>query len=304
MRFSALTVVRAGAAVLLSAAMNVAGPIRADEKLDVVRDVTYATRGEQDLRADIYVPRGDGPFPGVLMVHGGGWMSGAKWHMARHALTMAENGYTVVSIQYRLAPLDKFPAQIEDCKEAVRWMRRNAETYKIDPSRIAGYGYSAGGHLVCLLGVTDAAAGLEGLAAEEKDAPSTRLQAVVAGGAPCNFEYIPAESNALAFFLGGSRREKPEAYRLASPTSFVSKDDPPVFFFHGEDDQLVPRISPEALIKQLHGVGVRTEMYVVPGKGHITAFLDEQARLKALKFLDDVLKHGVGNNGADRSLAE
>jgi acetyl esterase/lipase len=293
MRSSAFTVLSAGAVVLLSAANNATGPVCAADGVDVIRDVTYVVRGEQKMLADVYLPRGEGPFPAVLMVHGGGWISGAKWHMARHAQVIAEHGYTVASIQYRLAPLDKFPAQIEDCKEAVRWMRRNAEKYKIDASRIAGYGYSAGGHLVCLLGVTDASAGLEGLAAEEKDAPSTRLQAVVAGGAPCNFEYIPANSNALAFFLGGSRRETPEAYRLASPTSFVSKDDPPVFFFHGADDQLVPRTSPEALKKQLHDLGVRTEMYIVPDKGHITAFLDNQTALEALKFLDDVLKNGA-----------
>lgn len=293
MQWSAFTILSAGAVILLSAAINATEPACAADGVDIVRDLTYVERGEQKLLADIYVPRGEGPFPGVLMVHGGGWISGAKWQMARHTQVIAAHGYTVASIQYRLAPLDKFPAQIEDCKEAVRWMRRNAEKYKLDASRIAGYGYSAGGHLVCLLGVTDASAGLEGLAVDEKDAPSTRLQAVVAGGAPCNFEYIPANSNALAFFLGGSRREKPEAYRLASPTSFASKDDPPVFFFHGADDQLVPRISPEALKKQLHDVGVRTEMYIVPDKGHIAAFLDNQTALEALKFLDDVLKNGA-----------
>lgn len=262
---------------------------RADDGFDKTSDVTYVTRSDRDLLADVYVPRGAGPFPGVLMVHGGGWVGGSKFEMGGHARVVATRGYTVVVINYRLAPADKFPAQIEDCQEAVRWMRRNAAKYKIDPDRIAGYGYSAGGHLVCLLGATDPADVLEGNAAEN-DGASTRLQAVVAGGAPCDFRRLPDDSKSLAFFLGGTRHERPEVYRQASPASHVTKDDPPIFFFHGENDRLVPRASPERMMQLLRDAGVRAELYTIPGEGHIQAFLDRTAPEKAVEFLDEILK--------------
>ena len=111
---------------------------------------------------------------------------------------MAKHGYAACSINYRLAPKYPFPAQIDDCKSAVRWLRSHAEKYKIDPARIGGFGYSAGGHLVALLGVTDRSDGLEGPDATA-DSPSTRLQCVVAGGAPCDFRALPADSSRLAY---------------------------------------------------------------------------------------------------------
>ena len=125
----------------------------------------------------------------------------------------------------------QFPAQIYDCQAAVRWLRANAAKYKIDPDRIGGYGYSAGGHLVALLGALDDDDFREpGLPA---DAPSARLQVVVAGGAPCDFRALPADSKRLAYWLGGTPAEKPDAYRDASPANYVTADDPPMFFFHG-----------------------------------------------------------------------
>ena len=117
-----------------------------------------------------------------------------------------------------------------------------------------------------------------------------RLQAVVAGGAPCEFNWLPDDSEALAYFLGGPRRERPDAYRLASPVTFASRDDPPTFFFHGGRDQVVPQSSPEQLARRLQANGVRTEVLVVPSKGHLATFLDGTARQRAIAFLNDVLK--------------
>lgn len=254
-----------------------------------IRGVTYVQRGAEELKADIYVPPGEGPYPGVLMVHGGAWMSGNKSHVTRHARVVAQNGYTVVAINYRLAPKHKFPAQFEDCQTAVRWMRDNAAKYLIDPLRVAGYGYSAGGHLVCLLGASSSAPGANA-PRQEDDHAAMRLQAVVAGGAPCDFRQLPAENEALAYWLGGTRGQFPETYRLASPASFVSADDPPVFFFHGEQDRLVPRQSPARMMERLRHAGVPAEMLVVAGKGHIGAFMDGQPPLQAVRFLNRVLK--------------
>jgi acetyl esterase/lipase len=194
-----------------------------------------------------------------------------------------------VAISYRLAPQYKFPAQIEDCKTAVRWMRTNAERLKIDPERIGGFGYSAGAHLVSLLGTTDPHDGLEGTADVDK-APSTRLQCVIGGGTPCDLRPIPDDVDGLAFFLGGTPATCREQYRLASPAAFVTADDPPMFFFHGENDQLVPLASPVGMQAALSQAGVPAELYVVPQLGHVAAAMDREAIDRAIVFLKDHLK--------------
>lgn len=277
------------AALVLSTIFMAHLAVGAEAKVTVQRDITYIEDGDHRHGADIYIPPGDGPFPAVLMIHGGAWTTGSKGHMLGHARAVSDAGYVVMSINYRLAPKHKFPAQIDDCKSAVRWMRSNADKYKIDRRRIAAYGYSAGGQLACLLGTTDADDGLEG-SDIPADAPDTRVQCVIAGGAPCEFRTMPRKVGALSFWLGGTRAEKPEAYRLASPTSFATADDAPVFFFHGEKDTLVPRISPKSLQAALLEHGIKTEFHVVAGKGHIGAFLDGDAPHEAVKFLDAVLK--------------
>ncbi len=251
-----------------------------ESQLERFSNVVYVKRGDTNLLADIYVPSGDGPFPSVLMVHGGAWRTGAKWHMAGHARRIGENGYTVVNINYRLAPKHKFPAQIDDCRAALLWMRQNAKEFKIDPKRIAGYGYSAGAHLVSLLGVTD-----------PRDDEGTRLRAVVAGGTPCDFRDVRPNATIFKYWLGGTRNELPDVYKQASPVTFVTADDPPFFFFHGEKDLLVPRRTPDRMMNLLKEIDVRAEWHEVPEKGHITAMLDKTAQEKAIAFLNDVLKN-------------
>jgi triacylglycerol lipase len=172
--------------------------VSAESNVDISTGVTYVQRDAGPLKADIYVPKGEGPFPGVLVVHGGAWAIGTREQLAGAALFLAEHGYTAVSIEYRLAPQDKWPAQIYDCAAAVRWMREHASQYKIDPNKIGGFGYSAGGHLVALLGVLkDEELREPGVAA---DAPSARLQLVLAGGAPCDFRLLPPDNDRLAYW--------------------------------------------------------------------------------------------------------
>jgi triacylglycerol lipase len=250
---------------------------------------TYVQRESGPLKCDVYTPQGDGQFPGVLVVHGGAWRMGTRGQLAGVAELLAKHGMTAVAISYRLAPQYKFPAQIEDCKEAVRWMRANADKLKIDPKRIGGYGYSAGAHLVSLLATTDAKDGLEGVADPAK-LPSTRLQCVAAGGAPCDLRLLPENIEGLSFFLGGSRATCPEQYRLASPAAFISRDDPPMFFFHGQEDHLVPLLSPTLMQKALASVGVASELYIVPDLGHTAAAMDRTAIDKAIAFLEEHLK--------------
>jgi len=280
------------AAGLAAVATGMHGAEPADSHT-VYENVIYARPGGEPLPADVYVPSGEGPFPAVLCIHGGAWRFGDKGRMKGIARQLAKSGYTAVAINYRLAPKYRFPAQLEDCRAAMAWMRQNADRYHIDPKRIGVYGYSAGGHLAALLGVTvpsdteKAGGGPKGKAGTDAD---LRPRAVVAGGAPCDFRDVPADERWFVYFLGGTRREKPDVYRRASPAAFVSSDDPPIFFYNGQDDFLVPVAGPRKMAEQLKRVGVETEMYVVTDEGHIRAFLDQEARHKAIEFLDKHLK--------------
>ncbi len=150
--------------------------------VDVEYSRPYVERDSGPLSADVYMPHdGAGPFPGMLVVHGGAWRMGSRADLAAIARALAEHGYVAVAIDYRLAPHDKFPAQINDCQAAVRWMRSHASEFKIDPDRMGGFGYSAGGHLAALLGTLgDNDLREKGV---PKGAPSARLQVVLAGGA-------------------------------------------------------------------------------------------------------------------------
>ncbi len=129
----------------------------------VDRDLLYGKAGDADLKLDLAMPKdGPGPFPVVVCIHGGGWTHGDRADLRTTIETLAGRGYVAVSVDYRLAPKDRFPAAVEDCKAAVRWLRANARQFKIKPDRIGVVGFSAGAHLACLLGVTRKADGLEG----------------------------------------------------------------------------------------------------------------------------------------------
>jgi triacylglycerol lipase len=178
-------------------------------------------------------------------------------------------------------------------------MRSHAQEIKLDPTHVGGFGYSAGGHLVTLLGTLDDDDFREqGI---PNDAPSARLQAVMAGGAPCDFCTLPEQSERLAYWLGGTRAAKPDAYRDASPVSFITADDPPMFFFHGAQDLLVPISSPKGMVALLTAVGVTAQMYTVQDEGHIQAVFNENALKQALAFADRYLKQDVEKSAASEA---
>jgi len=272
----------------------------AEKRIDRYRDVKYAEPDGVPLRAEVYVPRGAGPFPGVVVIHGGAWCVGSRYQLGRAAGEMAAHGYTAVAIEYRLAPKHKFPAQLEDCRTAVRWMRENAGKYKIDPNRIAAFGYSAGGHLAALLGVSpdEAASGTgiasgtrrTGIASGTRQLLSGQVQAVVAGGAPCDLEALPADSDMLAYFLGGTRQAKRDMYRQASPKALITKAAPPMLLFHGEYDLVVPNASSRQMAVALKQAGVTHELFIVPRAGHVATCYNDAALAASIKFLDRHLK--------------
>jgi acetyl esterase/lipase len=257
--------------------------------------ITYREIGEQALNCDVYVPEGDGPYPAVIAIHGGAWRQGSKFAMLRHAWRLAKSGYVVVAINYRHAPEHQFPAQIHDCKYAVRWMRANANEYKIDPMRIAAFGYSAGGHLAALLGTTNQADGLEGIdglpATKSLSQFSSAVQATVIGGAPCEFDWIGENSSTLVYWLGQKRANAPDVYLKASPTHYVTADDTPFYIFHGEQDMIVPLRSSEKMHQRLLESGVESKREVAVNLGHIATFSDLSWMTRAIGFLDKHLKN-------------
>lgn len=259
------------------------------------RDVVFARVAEETLRLDLAAPtEGDGPFPAVVCLHGGGWVGGDRKQMTSTIEVLARRGYVAVTPDYRLAPKHRFPACVEDCKEAVRWLRGNAGRYRIDPKRIGVVGLAAGGHLACLLGVTDVKDGLEGTG--DHATQSSAVQAVVSFAGPTDLtsEALWTRetlSRNLLPLLGGSPREKADAYRQASPVHYRPRTPPPFLLIHGTADAVVPINQAHALAERLRESHGQARVLVLEGEGHTwagAALLRSIDRM--LTFLDESLK--------------
>ena len=261
-------------------------------KYERTKNIVYKEIDGETLKLDAYIPEGDGPFPAILVVHGGAWRLGSKGQLAMYARSLAKRGYVCFAINYRLAPKHKSPAQTEDCRDAVRWIRQHGEKYKADPERIGAMGYSAGGQLVSMLAVT-------GLSKEEDPKGiGTKIVAALAGGAPTDFRTVRENSRSLSYWFGGKRKDKPEAYAADSPNAFVDKNDSPVFFYNGSVDLLVhpekhPTVGflgPTPMHESLKKVGVDTGLYIAKGAGHLAMILNLKAQNTGFAFLDKHLK--------------
>jgi triacylglycerol lipase len=219
-------------------------------------------------------------------------MSGNKSRMFFHGRYLASRGYVALAIDYRLAPEHPHPAQIQDCRAALQWLWEHRQAYQIDTSRIAAYGYSAGGHLALLLGTADPeeTGESERVVQPERRGELERVRAVVAGGAPCDLLTYPVEDRGLVFFLQQPRSANRERYRRASPLHAVTRDDAPTFLYHGDNDTLVPIENSQSMARCLEAVGVRVEHVVLKDRNHIGAYLNRDVTADAVDFLDDVLQ--------------
>jgi acetyl esterase/lipase len=264
-----------------------------DTKIKTAHDVTYTKAGDRELKLDIAEPaEGDGPFPAVVFIHGGGWAAGDKSSYRPLLDVLAKHGYVAISVQYRFAPDDVFPAQIHDVKAAVRWLRAHAKEHKVDVERIGATGGSAGGHLALLLGVTDADDGLEGDV--EKDAPSSRVQAVVNFFGPTDLlakDIPPVSQGILKKFLGGTVDEKTDLAKQASPLTYVTKDDPPILTFQGTKDPLVPGSQAVYLGAAMTRAEVPGRVEFLIGAGHGWGGEEMERTVKEMiEFFDQHLK--------------
>ncbi len=268
-------------------------------KVKVENDVVYTKAGGTELKLDIAAPEGgDGPMPAVLVIHGGAWRAGNKGDVGAVLRELASHGYVAVSPQYRFCPKDLFPAQVHDVKAAVRWMKAHAAERRIDPGRIGAMGFSAGGHLALMLGVTGEKDGLEGEA--PPGAPDTRIRAVVNYFGPVDLAApdIPEVSKPLVKdFLGALATDRPELAAKASPRTYVSRDDAAILTFQGTKDPLVPHTQAVILADAMTAAGVpgRVELMVGSGHGWGGAEMDH-TRAETFAFLDRHLR-AQGDSG-------
>jgi acetyl esterase/lipase len=259
----------------------------------VERNLVYGKGGGRDLQLDLAMPaEGTGPFPAIVCIHGGAWRAGRRQDVGNTTQELAAAGCVAVTVEYRLTPDSKFPAQIEDCKAAVRWLRANAQRYHINPERIGAIGTSAGGHLACLLGLTKKTDGLEGNGGNPDQ--SSAVQAVVSFSGPTDL-YTKSLSENLDPMLiplaGASRKDRPDLYRRMSPITYVTKEAPPFLFFHGAADPLVSVQHARVLAQKLKEVGVEAQLVELEGEGHNWGGQKLAQNLaQAVRFFDQHLK--------------
>lgn len=253
----------------------------------VLRDLDYIPGGHERQRLDLYLPeKADRPLPLIVWVHGGGWQGGDK--AGCPAVRFATNGYAVAAINYRFSQHAIFPAQIHDCKAAIRWLRANAGQYRLDPEHSAAWGGSAGGHLVALLGTTAHVKEFEGPGGNADQ--SSRVQAVVDWFGPTDFLTVGAKETRTRL-LGGNPQQHPEKAVQASPMTYVSKDAAPFLIMHGDQDKTVPLAQSEVFAAALKQAGAEATLVVIRGGGHGGAKFTSPETLKQIEsFLAKHLK--------------
>ena len=265
----------------------------------VIKDVEFAVVQGQSLKLDLYLPdkpKGSGL---VVWIHGGGWHKGSK---EKCFITwLPQHGYTVASISYRLSSVAKFPAQLHDCKGAVRWLRTNAEKYGYNPKRIFVAGASAGGHLTALMATTSGHKLLEGKVGGNLDRSSS-VQGAIDYYGPTDFilrsKTQPSRANekgsVVYELLGGGAHEKVAAAKLASACYHVSKDDPPLLVFHGTKDRTVLLDQSQAIATAYKKAGLPIKLHIIEGASHGgNSFYSGKNAKRLLEFLKSRVGHKV-----------
>jgi len=248
--------------------------ISAADEVRILRDVEYARVGDTPLKLDLYVPANVKTPPLVVWVHGGAWKGGSKNNPS--VLPLTQHGYALASVDYRLSTAAQFPAQIHDIKAAIRYLRATGKQHGIPTERIAITGGSAGGQLAALVGVTNGVKELEGSVGEHLS-QSSDVQAIAVFYGASNLTTIlnqstpygfKMRSEALDLLLGGQPEAKHELARLASPVFHVDSRDPPLLWFHGDQDPQMPITQAHEMIGAYKKAGLPAQLEVVYGGAH------------------------------------
>lgn len=275
-------------------------------QIRMLRDLEYSRPNGIPQLLDLYLPENArGPLPVIVWIHGGGWRSGNK-NLSLNSIQVrqASRGYAVASINYRLSGVSKHPAQIEDCKAAIRWLRANAAQYNLNPEKIGVWGASAGGHLVSMLGTTADVSALEGSGGNLDQ--SSRVQAVVdwfgaidflkinSQALPCSVLDHDAPNSPESELLGCQVQNCPEIAKTANPITYITADDAPFLIMHGTNDCTVPPAQSQMLFDALKAAGIEASLVLLQGAGHggpqfispdseqlVSSFFDRQLRAMA-----------------------
>jgi acetyl esterase/lipase len=287
---------------------SISGP-NTSGQISLQRDIAYETIDGKDIKLDVAVPAGPGPYPLILCVHGGAWRVGDKSKFTSLIEDLAHHDYVAASINYRFAPKYKFPAPLDDTKSALLYLKHHAQQYKIDPTKVGGSGESAGSHLLMLMAFSDDA--------NKNDDPltSTRLGAIANYYGPVDlsrWEVAPlaqfiwqkrfheSMEDAMLDFLGIKTKDDPKV-KAASPITFINKNCPPVLTLHGTLDPIVPYRQAELLHEALRKAGVPEKLVPIENGLH-GAWAPEAKRKaddQATTFFDRYLK---GKAMADQDL--
>lgn len=305
--------------ILLSAAIALSSATVSHAQMAGVkaqRDLVYVEGGHERHKLDLYLPeKAGGPLPLIIWVHGGGWQNGSKDGCPPLRSGYVAKGYAVASINYRLSGHAVFPAQIEDCKAAIRWLRAHAREYSLDPARFGVWGSSAGGHLVALIGTSggvkefDVGANLD---------QSSRVQAVCDYYGPTDFtvfvttpgyESHATEASPEAKLIGGAVMQNKDKAARVNSISYVTKDDPPFLIVHGDKDPTVPINQSQLLFEALKKTEVSAHFHTIHGAGHggpgfagkniddmVSAFFDERLKSGSAK-IDALTTESVADVG-------
>lgn len=271
-------------------------------------DLLYRAAGGRKVRLDLYLPNRPAPpggWPAVVAIHGGGWRGGSKELVRPMATELAQHGYAVAAIDYRLSKpgSPSWPDNFEDVRESVRWLRQHASDYGVDADRIAALGSSAGGHLSVMLGAyPDGPVAREGRPRPplgdraRKAAPvSARVKAVVDFYGPADLANLhplaPDSGSPVPLMLGGRPADVPGRCEAATPLTHISSDDPPMLLIHGNQDSLVPLEQSEKLASALSDSGVAHRLIVVDAARHGFGFKagDRDLLPDILAFLDSAI---------------
>jgi acetyl esterase/lipase len=283
-----------GASVLCEASAAIAGEATAKkpaapgapEGVKLLSDLEYIEGGHERNRLDLYLPeKAARPMPLIVWIHGGGWQAGSKEGCP--AIWLTTKGYALAAINYRFSQHAIFPAQIHDCKAAIRWLRANAAKYGIDPEHIGVGGGSAGGHLAALLGTSDGVKELEGPGGNADQ--SSRVQAVLDWYGPANFLTIePLDTRTK--LIGGDLQKNREKSAAASPISYVSAHSAPFLIMHGDKDARVPISQSIELAEALRKAGAEVTFVSVPEAGHGARFSTPEYAKQIEEFFNKHLR--------------
>ena len=252
-------------------AAQVATPGATQDAVETELDVAYGEVDGQELLLNIYRPSNrEQPRPAVILIFGGAWSFGDRHGMADPARNLAAAGYVAFSIDHRLVNVgadNRWPVQLDDVQRAVRWVRAHAADYGVDPERIASYGWSSGAHLATMLGVRDTRDNSDPALAEH----SSRVNCVVSLSADMDLT-VPDPSfgfkMTLESLLGNTLEEEPEAYRDASPLTWVDAEAAPMLLVHGGLDDTSLAEQSRQMVAALYDAKVEVVYAAIPGVGH------------------------------------